>query len=460
MTDCKSLKIAYIGGGSMGWARIFMSDLALEPELGGEIRLYDIDMQAAKNNEILGNRISADQKAAGKWRYITALTLEDALTDVDFVVISILPGTFTHMHSDVHLPERLGIYQPVGDTVGPGGIIRSLRTVPHYVRFAEAIRSYAPDAWVINYTNPMSICVRTLYHVFPDIKAFGCCHEVFGTQGLLAAMLEAETGTRPHRSEIKVDVTGINHFTWFTKATYGETDLMATFSRFVDLYHEKGFSLDDPNAPNICFTSNNKVKFDLFKRYGLIASAGDRHLAEFIPGGFYTSDPETIQSWGFHLTSVDWRINDRNKKIEQTNRLVSGEDEIKIEPSGEEGILLIKALCGLTNVTSNVNLPNKWQQIADLPDDIVVETNAVFSTDKVEPAMTGNLPGKIRALIVPHAENQSEILKAALECDRKAVYNAFKCEPMLDGKNTGTQLQTLADDMITNTIDALPDGWK
>jgi len=375
-------------------------------------------------------------------------------------VISILPGTFEHMRSDVHLPERLGIYQPVGDTVGPGGIIRSLRTVPHYVRFAEAIRNYAPDAWVINYTNPMSICVKTLYHVFPDIKAFGCCHEVFGTQNLLASMTEAQTGIKPSRCDIKVDVTGLNHFTWFTKATFGATDLMTTFSRFVDLYHEKGFSLDDPNVPDICFTSNNKVKFDLFKKYGLIASAGDRHLAEFVPGGFYTSNPETIQSWGFFLTNVDWRINDRTRKIEQTKRLISGNESIKIEPSGEEGILLIKALCGLNNVTSNVNLPNKWRQINDLPDDIVVETNAVFSADKVEPVMTGNLPDKIRALITPHAENQNEVMKAALECNRNAVYRAFEREPLLDGKNTGSQLQALADDMIVNTLDALPDGWK
>ena len=98
------------------------------------------------------------------------------------------------MESDVHLPERLGIYQSVGDTAGPGGMVRALRTIPMFVEIAGAIKEYAPKAWVINYTNPMSLCVKTLYHVFPEIKAFGCCHEVFGTQKVLKGICEESCG--------------------------------------------------------------------------------------------------------------------------------------------------------------------------------------------------------------------------------------------------------------------------
>lgn len=169
----KDLRIAYIGGGSRGWAWTFMRDLALEPALGGTIVLYDIDKEAAKANEIIGNGISEREEAVGKWKYIVADTLKEALTGSDFVVISILPGTFDEMESDVHEPEKYGIYQSVGDTAGPGGMVRALRTIPMFVTIAEAIRDYAPQAWVINYTNPMSLCVKTLYHVFPQIKAFG-----------------------------------------------------------------------------------------------------------------------------------------------------------------------------------------------------------------------------------------------------------------------------------------------
>ena len=179
----KDLQIAYIGGGSRGWAWTFMTDLAMDEELSGTIRLYDIDAEAAKHNEIIGNRLSAREDVVGKWNYTVSDSLQSALTGADFIVISILPGTFDEMAVDVHMPERLGIYQSVGDTAGPGGAMRALRTIPMYVEIAQAIRAYAPKAWVINYTNPMSLCVKTLYYVFPEIKAFGCCHEVFGGKG-------------------------------------------------------------------------------------------------------------------------------------------------------------------------------------------------------------------------------------------------------------------------------------
>lgn len=115
----REVRLAYIGGGSRGWAWKFMADLAMEPALGGQVLLYDIDRPAAEANEIIGNRM--ERAARGQWRYTVAASLEEALTGADFVVISILPGTFDEMEVDVHLPERLGIWQPVGDTAGPTG---------------------------------------------------------------------------------------------------------------------------------------------------------------------------------------------------------------------------------------------------------------------------------------------------------------------------------------------------
>ena len=140
------------------------------------------------------------------------------------------------MQSDVHAPEKYGIYQPVGDTVGPGGAIRALRTIPMFVTIAEAIRQYAPNAWVINFTNPMSICVKTLYHVFPGIRAFGCCHAVFHTQELLSSMLRDNGYGDVPRKDICCVVTGVNHFTWFTKASYQGMDLFPAFGDFARKY--------------------------------------------------------------------------------------------------------------------------------------------------------------------------------------------------------------------------------
>lgn len=455
------VQIAYIGGGSRGWAWTFMTDLSMDDSLSGTIRLYDIDEAAAKNNQIIGNHLSQREDTLGKWNYTTCKTIEEALTGCDFVVISILPGTFDEMDSDVHLPERLGIYQSVGDTAGPGGIVRALRTIPMFVDIANAIKAYAPDAWVINYTNPMTLCVKTLYHVFPEIKAFGCCHEVFGTQKVLKGICEETCGLEQvDRHDILVNVLGINHFTWFDQASCKGIDLFPIYKEYIESHYEEGYQEPDKNWANSTFECAHRVKFDLFKRYGLIAAAGDRHLAEFMPGGEYLNNPETVTSWKFGLTTVDWRKNDLQKRLDKSRRLAAGEEEIELKPSGEEGILLIKALCGLDRVVSNVNIPNTGLQIPNLPESAVVETNAVFSRDSIKPLIAGRIPEQVLELITPHVENHETVLKAALTCDKELVYKAFLNDPLVKGRASEAEVKTLADDMITNTLTYLPEGWR
>lgn len=455
------LQIAYIGGGSRGWAWTFMTDLSMDDSLSGTIRLYDIDEEAAKHNETIGNHLTDRPDTTGKWNYTTSKSMEEALTGADFVVISILPGTFDEMQSDVHLPERLGIFQSVGDTAGPGGIIRALRTIPMFVDIANAVKAYSPDAWVINYTNPMTLCVKTLYHVFPEIKAFGCCHEVFGTQKVLKGICEERLGLKDvDRRDIHVNVLGINHFTWFDQASYKGIDLFPVYREFIEENFEEGYSEPDRNWANSTFNCAHRVKFDLFNRFGLIAAAGDRHLAEFMPGGEYLKDPETVKGWKFGLTTVDWRKEDLKNRLARSARLVNGEEEIELTPSGEEGILLIKALCGLDRVVSNVNIPNVNRQIPNLPETAVVETNAVFGRDSIKPLIAGEIPDNVRALVMPHVENHEYVLKAALECDRELVYRAFLNDPLVKGRAGEADVKKLADDMIANTLEYLPEGWK
>lgn len=456
------VQIAYIGGGSRGWAWTFMTDLALEPNMSGTIRLYDLNENAAKANETIGNHLTEREEAVGKWKYETYTDIEQALTGVDFIVISILPGTFDEMAVDVHMPERLGIYQSVGDTAGPGGIMRALRTIPMFIKIAEDIKKYAPSAWVINYTNPMSLCVKTLYHTFPEIKAFGCCHEVFGTQKVLKAIAEEKLHLENvDRRDIHVNVLGINHFTWFDYAAYKGVDLFPVYREYIEEHYEGGYNEPDKNWANSAFNCAHRVKFDLFKRYGLIAAAGDRHLAEFMPGDEYLNDPETVKSWKFGLTTVDWRKNDLKERLEKSNRLLNGEEEVELKPTGEEGILLIKALCGLERVVSNVNIPNTALQIPNLPASAVVETNAVFERDAIRPVAAGKIPENVKALIMPHVENHETTLKAALTCDKELVVQAFLNDPLVKGKKcVEEQVRELAEDMIQGTLKYLPEGWK
>ncbi len=456
--DPRDLKIAYIGGGSRGWAWGLMTDLAMDGDICGEVRLYDIDRPAAERNRVIGSRISEHPDALSRWRYSVSDSLQAALTGADFVVISILPGTFDEMESDVHLPERVGVYQSVGDTVGPGGFMRAMRTIPMFVTIAEAIRDYSPDAWVINYTNPMTLCVRTLYEVFPEIRAFGCCHEVFGTQKLLCVMLEEMRGIPGvSRQELYTTVTGINHFTWLTEASYQGLDLMPIYREFAERYWEKGYEGgQDGNWMNSYFSCAHRVKFDLFLRYGAIAAAGDRHLAEFMPP-WYLKSPETAADWKFTLTPVSWRKDDLKRRLQRSDRLISGEEPISLKTSGEEGHLLLKAVLGLGDLVSNVNIPNRGQ-IPNLPVGAVVETNALFGANRISPVSAGNVPSNLLPLIARHVYNQENTLKAALSCDRKLGFTAFMNDPQLGGVSLEDG-RSLFEDMLTAQKKYLPDGW-
>ncbi len=452
-----NLTITYIGGGSRGWAWNLMSDLALEPALSGRVKLYDIETEAALANEKIGNMVSARPDAVGKWKYETSPSLETALEGADFVVISILPGSFEEMASDVHAPEEYGIYQSVGDTAGPGGLLRALRTIPMFETIARAIRETCPAAWVINYTNPMALCVRTLYEVFPGIKAFGCCHEVFGTQKLLAMVAREELGAQDAaRKDIEVNVLGINHFTWLDRASYRGTDLFPAYAAFADRHFAEGYEgAEGGSWLNSWFASAERVKFDLFRRFGLIAAAGDRHLAEFMPP-WYLKNPATVASWKFSLTPVSWRIENARKLREKSARLASGAEPFVLASSGEEGVGQIKALLGLGSILTNVNLPNHGQ-IEGLPAKAVVETNAVFSGDSVRPVLAGFLPSSIHGHVARHVANHETILAAALARDASAAFPAFLNDPLMTA--TPAEAEKLYAKMIAATSRHFAD-WK
>lgn len=430
----KNIKIAYIGGGSKMWARVFMYDLALTEGVCGEIALYDIDKYAAERNRKIGDRINADKRTVSKWKYTVCDKLSDALQGADFVVCSILPGTFDEMAGDVHLPEQYGIYQSVGDTVGPGGVLRAMRTVPLYEGFANEIKRVCPNAWVINFTNPMTICTKTLYDVFPAVKAFGCCHEVFHAQEFLSCVAKEQLGIpRPDRHEITIDASGVNHFTWITEANYKGIDLLALLPAFMDKYYESGYGEQLINAPEKFktdpFLYGNKVKMDLFRRYGVLAAAGDRHLAEFVNNDWYLKDPETVEKWLFHLTTVDYRRKQQAERIEESELMASGKKPVNVARSNEEAVLLMKAIMGFGKVVSNVNMPNMGQ-MPDMPLGMVVETNCVFDNDSVKPVVANKLPTAVTNLVYRNGMNIETCYHGIKTRNMDEIFASFVNQPL------------------------------
>ena len=462
----KQIKIAYIGGGSKQWARVFMSDLASSEGLSGEISLYDIDREAASRNARIGMRINSDPATKSRFLYTVASSLETTLEGADFVIISILPGTFREMRSDVHAPEKYGIWQSVGDTVGPGGVLRSMRTVPIFEGFGAKIRDICPDAWVVNLTNPMSILVKTLYDVFPGIKAFGCCHEVFHAQEFLTCVLRETRDIDVTRRDIYTDACGINHFTWITEAKYQNIDLLALLPEFMDRFYEEGY-YEQPGRRfafrEDTFAYGNKVKLDLYRRFGALAAAGDRHLAEFVPGQWYLKDPETVRRWQFGLTTVDFREQQQSERIRETAQMAEGTRPFPVRRSTEEAVELMKALMGFGTVVSNVNLPNRGQ-MQQLPLGSIVETNCVFSNDMLRPVLSNPLPEEADRLVRWNCGNIDTCYEGIKERNLDKIYESFANQPLCGGLNP-RQSRALFREMCRNTELYLkdyfdPEAWQ
>ena len=223
------------------------------------------------------------------------------------------------------------------------------------------------------------------------------------------------------------------------------------YAEYAAKYAETGFSRPgsgDENWMNSAFSCNHRVKFDLFNRFGAIAAAGDRHLAEFCEGKWYLESPEKVREWHFGLTPVSWRKGDLKKRLEKGRRRASGEDEVKLSKTGEDGVNQIRALLGLHTMVTNVNLPNMGQ-IPNLPLGAVVETNAVFTADSVTPLMAGELPQAIYPLIARIVGEQETVVEAALSRDLSLAFRAFVNDPLVT-----VDIETakaLFDEMIENT---------
>jgi alpha-galactosidase len=473
----KKITIAYIGGGSKDWAHKYFADLLTKDKVCGELRLYDIDVEAANRNKKYFDKLKQDNASMVKSEWVCNVIndINEALTGADFVLISILPYSLTNMKIDVHYPEKYGIWQSVGDTVGPGGYSRALRTISYFKYFADRIRANCPDAWVINYTNPLAMCVNTLYKEFPQIKAFGCCHEVFGLQEILAAIagmyLEMpEKGRKEFlaanlnavknelkskgknfnnmyccekidRHDIKINVQGINHFTWIDKANYKDLDLFPIYSAFIKMFRENNKARLGPLVPALIKRKRNveSVKFELFEKFNRMAAAGDRHLAEFVPD-MYLRDKHVLKN-GFFLTPVWGRIAYNNilkAKIKIRNTPLF---KAKLKVSGEEGVAQISALCGLGDLISNVNLPNKGQA-ANLVEGTAVETNARFTDNCIEAIPAGFMTEETAKIVNVHAQNQKDFVDAFFRQDKAALCDVFCNDPAVKriGKEKGAKL--------------------
>lgn len=423
------IKIAYIGGGSARFGWRFMSELAAE-EIKGTVSLYDIDKKQSLRNEVIGNKLREQSGCKSDIIYIAADNPEECLRDADFVILSISVGSIEDYISDLHLPEMYGIYQSFGENTGPSGIMRALRTLPVYADYARKIREFCPNAWVISLTNPMNVCLMTLYREFPQIKAFGSSSEPFSAAELAAEIVGKRLRVPSvHRREIKTNIIGINGFSFINEAFYSGEDIMPILADFAREHADGGYERRPEEFrlnPTACA---NKVRFDLFLRYGAMPTQTDRITAEFCPT-WYLKTPKTATSWKFAQVNVNLVKKQFTERSARGKRLMDGEEALRIGGYTSDCVSQIKALLGMGNLITNACLPNSGQ-ITNLPSYAVTETNALFAKNSIRPVAAGAMSEELYALTVRHTVNQKLIVDAVFEKDLDIAFNAFINDPLM-----------------------------
>lgn len=425
----KNTKICIIGGGSRLWAINFMKDLALNKEAAGTVVLYDIDKEASRNNVEVGKRMLKINNNEDRFNFVAIDELEPALEGSDLVLIVIEPGKTECRYADLVLPEQYGILETVGDTTGPGGLIRARRALPLFFDFARAIKKVCPDAWVINYTNPMTLCTAALYKAFPEIKAFGCCHEVFHTEDALCRIVEKEFNVPlPNRRDLRVDITGVNHFTFMTGAWWEGHDLMPIVKRIANdpaTFSDHTAIAKEREKNEKWFDCDQLVAYEFLKRFGVLGAAGDRHLAEFVP--WFLKEERYLNSLGVVRTPYSWRLKNAAEKRAKTFT----DEELVAKPSGEEGVDIMMALLGGKPLKTNMNRPNEGQ-ISYLPKGRIVESLGLIDNDSVTPILTSDPPLAIQELVKRISDEQQIALDAIWEGDDEKLFEAFLMDPLMD----------------------------
>ncbi|MHB8219900.1 MAG: family 4 glycosyl hydrolase [Acidimicrobiales bacterium] len=445
------MQITIVGGGSYQWTPELLADLLGTPSLhGAHIVLEDIDPAPLPRMEALAGRLN---DALGAGATISCTTDQRrALDGADFVVVTISTGGFSSMAVDLAVPERFGIRQSVGDTVGPGGISRALRNIPVLVGVARDMEQVCPDAWLLNITNPMTVLTRAICRE-TSIKAVGLCHEVGNwCLDLAIALGKPAEAVRPR-------VSGVNHFPVVAALDVDGEDgleilrqVVADVGGLAALAPVPGRPEADPFTP-LDFARRHVVSLTLLERWGAVPAAGDRHLAEFLPS-VLTEDSGWGAEYGIECTTIAERERHQAGYVADVDAWLSGDKDLQIWNSGELPAPVIDALVTGTPLEAPVNIPNAGQ-CPDLPDGVVVESIGVVDAKGVRGRDQLPTPPPFAELLRRHVAVQELTVDAALTGDRGLAAAAFALDP-LAGRGDLHRTDAMVEEILKETAGWLP----
>jgi alpha-galactosidase len=453
-------RITIIGGGSFQWVPKLLVDVANTPALHeAEIVVEDVDPAPIPKMVALVEHIAA-LRGIGI-RAVGTTDQRAALEGADYVVVNISTGGFESMRRDLEIPARFGVRQSVGDSVGPGGIVRAQRNIPVFLGLARDMEELCSDAWMLNLTNPMTTICRAVTRE-SSVRTVGLCHEVTITQFLLSLLLDASF------LDLQPVVAGVNHLPIISSLDVAGRDGLELLRELLaDADRRAGeplaMELPDDLLPGAGSGSGGRwtkgdllrhwrVKLELFSRFGVLPAAGDRHLVEFFPG-FLTEQSGWGERWGVGLTTIEEREASQRGYVAELDELL-GASEVPVMPSGEMVAPVIQCLELDQAGWFPLNVPNEGQ-VADLPDGATVESICVVDGKGVRGRDEVHLPATVAELLHRVSAAQEATVDAAVRGDPQRVFEAMLLDP-LAGRLDYDRLAEMTTEMLGATRQWLP----
>ncbi len=438
--------VAFIGAGSTVFARGLVCDLLAFADLRDELdlRLHDIDERRLATSEIVALRLVQARGAAARVRATT--DLEAALEGADYVVTMFQVGGYEPATViDFDMPEGYGLQQTIADTVGIGGIMRGLRTVPALVEVAEAMKRRCPAAVLLNYANPMAINMWGLAE-FCEVEAYGLCHSV----PLTAAHLASDLGIAVE--DLDYVVAGINHMAFFLRLEHRGRDLYPELKR---LYPDPA---DAPKRGE--WGLPDSVRYEMLRRVGYFVTESSEHFAEYTPYFLKSHRPDLAERFQVPVREYIRRCELQIAGWDDLRaRLEDPSHSVEVPCSGEFAPQIIHSIETGTERTVYVNVRN-GDLIENLPSECIVEVPATANAEGLSPAAVGRIPPHLAALITTNIAPQRMTVEALTSGDRECVYHAAMLDPRTASELDLDQIWSLVDDLIEAHGDMIPEPLR
>ncbi|MFF4117491.1 alpha-glucosidase/alpha-galactosidase [Streptomyces sp. NPDC001714] len=427
-------KIAFIGAGSVVFTQGLLADLLAFPELkSAHVALHDIDTERLATAHAAAVRIA---DTLGARPNVTAHTdRREALADADFVINIVQIGMAEATRTDFEVPARYGVRQTIGDTLGIGGIFRALRTFPFLKELGRDIAEVCPQAWLLNYTNPMAMNVQYLTQATGLTRVVGLCHSVYWTMRDLADLVKV-----PYE-EISYQAAGVNHQAWVLRFEHQGRSLYPKLDELI--------ASDDQ--------LRRRVRVDMYRRLGYYPTETSEHSSEYVPWYLHhDSEVERLRlPIGEYLKIVDENV----ATYERTRDALTAGTPVAVEGTMEYAPQIIHSMVTGTARTVYGNAPNR-SLIDNLPAHGTVEVPCLVDSLGVQPTRVGSLPPQLAALNRTYLSANDLVVRAAIEDDPRHIRHAAMTDPATAAALPVEDIWRLCDDMVTAHGDLLQPGLR